>query len=64
MTVSQPADIDLRTVATVSQSEAGFEEIPQSLACLFSWPLRLAPGDGFEVDLRLSCTVGAEPSSA
>ncbi|MBX7111339.1 MAG: DUF1926 domain-containing protein [Dehalococcoidia bacterium] len=64
MSVSQPADIDLRTVATVSQSEAGFEEIPQSLACLFSWPLRLAPGDGFEVDLRLSCTVGAEPSSA
>ncbi|MEZ4552591.1 MAG: alpha-amylase/4-alpha-glucanotransferase domain-containing protein [Dehalococcoidia bacterium] len=61
MTVSRDADIDVRPIATVSQSEAGFEEIPQSLACLFSWPLRLGPGETFELDAALTLSADPEP---
>jgi alpha-amylase len=63
MTTDRPADIDVRPVFTVSQSEAGFEEIPQSLACLYSWPLRLAPGETFEVQATLRFNADAELAS-
>jgi hypothetical protein len=59
MDVDRPADIDVRPIATVSQSEGGFEEIPQCLAVLFTWPVRLAPGDTFEV--AASLTLEATP---
>lgn len=63
MTVNPPADVDVRPIVTVSQSEAGFEEIPQSLACLFSWPLHLAPGETFEVEATLCFDATAEPDA-
>jgi alpha-amylase len=47
------ADIDARPVTTMSQSEAGLESIRQGLACVFTWPLRLSPGDRFAVSLDL-----------
>ena len=50
---SRPADLDVRPITTYSQSEAGVEWIPQSVACLFSWPLTLAPGAMFEVSFTL-----------
>jgi hypothetical protein len=50
------AEVDVRPVTTMSQSEAGLESIRQGLACVFTWPLQLTPGDRFEVtlDLRIS----------
>jgi hypothetical protein len=59
MEVDRPAEIDVRPVATVSQSEGGFEEIAQCLACLFTWPVHLAPGDTFEVTASLTLETGA-----
>lgn len=64
MGADHPADIDVRPVVTVSQSEAGFEQIPQSVACLFSWPIRLARGATFEVEATLTFTVRGEAASA
>lgn len=63
MTVDRPADIDARPIKTVSRSEAGFEEITQSLACLFSWPVRLAPAETFEVQATLTFTAAPEPDA-
>ncbi len=54
MDVTAPADIDVRPIATVSQSEGGYEEIAQSLACLFTWPVHLVAGDTFEVTASLT----------
>ena len=53
---SEPADVDVRTITTASQSEAGIEWIPQSLSTLVTWPLNLAAGETFEVtfDLEVS----------
>jgi hypothetical protein len=50
------AEVDVRPVTTMSQSEAGLESIRQGLACVFTWPLQLARGERFEVaiDLRVS----------
>lgn len=54
MDVGSPADIDVRPIATVSQSEGDYEEIAQSLACLFTWPLHLVAGDTIEVTASLT----------
>jgi hypothetical protein len=40
-------------IETVSLSEAGFERIFQGSAILVSWPLALAPGGSWEVELRI-----------
>ncbi|MEZ4502653.1 MAG: alpha-amylase/4-alpha-glucanotransferase domain-containing protein [Dehalococcoidia bacterium] len=59
LTTSVPADLDARPLTTMSRSERGLEENQQALTCLLSWPVRLAPGETFEVSLQL--TVGAPP---
>ncbi len=61
MDADRPADIDVRPIATVSQSEAGFEEIVQCLACLFTWPVRLTPGETFEVAASLTLEPAEQP---
>jgi hypothetical protein len=53
LTSGVEADVDVRPVTTVSQSEAGIETIRQGLACLFTWPLRLATGEEFNVAIAL-----------
>jgi hypothetical protein len=53
VTSSVEADIDVRPLTTVSQSEAGMESIRQGLACVFTWPLRLAPGERFAVTFQM-----------
>jgi alpha-amylase len=48
-----PAEIAWAPVETVSLSETGFERIYQGSAVLFAWPVRLPPGQTWEVSLRL-----------
>jgi hypothetical protein len=57
------ADIDVRPLTTVSGSEHGLERIQQAVTCLLTWPVRLAPGERFEVtvDLALADAPGASP---
>ena len=44
-TTDQPADAWWAPVATVSNSENGFERVYQGSGLLLSWPLHLAPGE-------------------
>jgi hypothetical protein len=53
LTWTTPAEVAWAPVETVSLSEAGFERIYQGSALLFVWPVRLAPGQTWEVSLRL-----------
>jgi 4-alpha-glucanotransferase len=53
VTSNVEADVDVRPITTVSQSEAGMESIRQGLACLFTWPLRLAVGEHFAVRFQI-----------
>ncbi|MEX2230148.1 MAG: alpha-amylase/4-alpha-glucanotransferase domain-containing protein, partial [Dehalococcoidia bacterium] len=53
------ADVDVRPVDTISQSEKGLERTSQALACLFSWPVALAPGERFTAGLRLAVDGGS-----
>ena len=53
LTSTTPAQIAWAPVETVSLSEAGFERIYQGSALLFAWPLSLAPGQAWEMSLRL-----------
>jgi 4-alpha-glucanotransferase len=50
---SEPGDAGWAPIETVSLSEAGFERIYQGSAVLVSWPVRLAPGASWEVELRI-----------
>jgi hypothetical protein len=53
VTTSTSRDADLRwaSIDTISNSETGFERVYQGSAQLLSWPLTLAPGASFEVDV-------------
>jgi 4-alpha-glucanotransferase len=53
LTWTTPAEVAWAPVETVSLSETGFERIYQGSALLFVWPVRLAPGQTWEVSLRL-----------
>ncbi|HYF51319.1 MAG TPA: alpha-amylase/4-alpha-glucanotransferase domain-containing protein [Planctomycetota bacterium] len=48
---STPAQVIVAPVKTVSQSEGGFEAVYQSSSVLLQWPLDLAPGKSFSVEL-------------
>lgn len=54
ISVSPPADVDVRAIETVSRSEAGFERTPQQIAVLLSWPVTLERGDEFSPTVTLS----------
>lgn len=60
MAASPAADIDVRSIETVSRSEAGFERTPQQIAVLLSWPVRLEPGEVFAPTVTL--TLSSEAS--
>jgi hypothetical protein len=49
---SEPAQVLVSPVRTVSQSESGFEAVYQSSAVALQWPLKLAPGKTFAVKLQ------------
>jgi len=53
LTTTRPAEVAWAPVETVSLSEAGFERIYQGSALLFVWPVRLEPGESWDVSLRL-----------
>ena len=53
LTTTRPAEVAWAPVETVSLSEAGFERIYQGSALLFVWPVRLEPGETWDVSLRL-----------
>lgn len=53
LSCSAPAEIAWAPVETVSLSESGFERIYQGSAVLVIWPVRLRPGETWEVSLRL-----------
>lgn len=53
LTSTKPAEVAWAPVETVSLSETGFERIYQGSALLFVWPVRLEPGETWEVSLRL-----------
>ena len=46
------ADAWWSPIETVSNSESGFERVYQGSSLLFSWPLRLAPGEARRFSLR------------
>jgi 4-alpha-glucanotransferase len=52
LSFSAPAEVSWAPVETVSLSESGFERIYQGSALLVAWPLRLGPGETWEVSLR------------
>ncbi len=56
--VSPPAALDIRPIATVSEAEGLREETPQQLALLLSWPLDLRPGEVFEARIALRVAGG------
>jgi 4-alpha-glucanotransferase len=62
--VAPAADAWWSPIDTISNSEAGFERVYQGSALLFSWPVRIEPGDHrvVRVDHRLS--VARDRSSA
>ena len=53
LSFSAPAEVAWAPVETVSLSESGFERIYQGSAVLVVWPVRLHPGETWEVSLRL-----------
>ncbi len=50
-TVSIPAEAWWAPVETISNSEQGFERVYQGSGLLLSWPIALAPGSGWSVDV-------------
>ena len=54
LSFTAPAEVAWAPVETVSLSESGFERIYQGSALLVAWPVRLAPGETWEVSLRVS----------
>jgi len=53
LSFTAPAEVAWAPVETVSLSESGFERIYQGSALLVAWPVRLAPGEIWEVSLRV-----------
>jgi alpha-amylase len=53
LSFTAPAEVAWAPVETVSLSESGFERIYQGSALLVAWPVRLAPGETWEVSLRV-----------
>jgi hypothetical protein len=53
LSFTAPAEVSWAPVETVSLSESGFERIYQGSALLVAWPVRLAPGETWEVSLRV-----------
>jgi len=49
---SEPAQVIVSPVKTVSQSEGGFEAVYQSSCVVLQWPLKLAVGEAFRVVLQ------------
>ena len=54
------ADAWWSPIETVSNSESGFERVYQGSALLFSWPIRLEPGETRRVSLRQSVVVSRD----
>jgi alpha-amylase len=52
---SRPGDLGWAPVETVSLSESGFERIYQGSALLVAWPIEIAPGADWQVELSLAC---------
>ncbi|HEY4908495.1 MAG TPA: alpha-amylase/4-alpha-glucanotransferase domain-containing protein, partial [Methylomirabilota bacterium] len=50
---SEPGGAGWAPIETVSLSEGGFERIYQGSAILVSWPVTLAPGASWDVELRI-----------
>ena len=53
LSFTAPAEVSWAPVETVSLSESGFERIYQGSALLVAWPVRLAPGETWQVSLRV-----------
>ena len=53
LSFTAPAEVSWAPVETVSLSESGFERIYQGSALLVAWPVRLGPGETWEVSLRV-----------
>jgi len=53
LSFTAPAEVAWAPVETVSLSESGFERIYQGSALLVAWPVRLGPGETWEVSLRV-----------
>jgi alpha-amylase len=58
------ADAWWSPIATISNSEAGFERVYQGSSLLVSWPLTLHPGETRAVSLRLAVTVARDHALA
>jgi hypothetical protein len=58
--VSPVADAWYAPIETVSNSEGGFERVYQGSALLLSWPIHLAPGEGFTATVRHQAAVAAD----
>ena len=56
--VEPPADVWWSPIETISNSEDGFERIYQGSGQLFSWPIRLDPGErrAFRIEQRIRTT--------
>ncbi|MDM7924670.1 MAG: DUF1926 domain-containing protein [bacterium] len=50
-TVDRPAGLWRFPLETVSMSEGGFERVYQGTVCLWSWMVRLKPGEPFRVEV-------------
>ena len=59
LTSTAPADLAWAPVETVSLSEAGLERIYQGSSIVWSWPLRLTPGESIELVCALAIRVFA-----
>jgi len=53
---SKPVDVWFYPLMTVARSEEGFERTYQGSSLLFVMPLRLAPGSGTGLHIRMSVT--------
>jgi alpha-amylase len=58
------ADAWWSPIETVSNSESGFERVYQGSGLLFSWPLRLAPGESARVAVEQAVTVAKDRTAA
>jgi 4-alpha-glucanotransferase len=59
-TAEPAADAWWSPIETVSNSESGFERVYQGSSLLFSWPLRLAPGEARRFSVRQAVSVARD----
>ena len=59
-TAEPAADAWWSPIETVSNSESGFERVYQGSSLLFSWPLRLAPGESRRFSVRQAVSVARD----